>query len=262
MSSPVNRSTGFAGVALVGYTVIPALLVGLVDVREVKRNTITAAMTARYGVTPRLEVEGRLPYVYRQDSTISRELGEGTAIDTAFTRKGLRGLAFENAFAGATSFLRRTYTKDLTGVDLAITGVPFDQAVTHRTGTRFGPRAIREASSLQPYDPPHGWGTDPLADLNVIDYGDLAFDYAKTADFPETLEKFPRELDFISTVPADWSESHLIAGEVGDYAIFARKDRNSEDWYMGGVNDATGIAREVAHDEVELSHGNGKRHDE
>ena len=99
-------------------------------------------------------------------------------VDTAFTRKGLRGYAFENAFAGATSFLRRSYTKDLAGVDLAVTGVPFDQAVTHRTGTRFGPRAIREASTLQPYDPPQGWGTDPLQDLNVIDYGDLAFDYA------------------------------------------------------------------------------------
>ena len=58
-------------------------------------------------------------------------------VDTAFTRKGLRGYAFENAFGGAASFLRRSYTKDLTGVDLAITGVPFDQAVTHRTGTRF-----------------------------------------------------------------------------------------------------------------------------
>ena len=34
-------------------------------------------------------------------------------------------------------------------MDLAITGVPFDQAVTHRSGTRFGPRAIREASTLQ-----------------------------------------------------------------------------------------------------------------
>ena len=108
-------------------------------------------------------------------------------VDTAFTRKGLRGYAFENAFGGATSFLRRTYTKDLAGVDLAVTGVPFDQAVTHRTGTRFGPRAIREASTLQPYDPPQGWGTDPLQDLNVIDYGDLAFDYAKTADFPDRL---------------------------------------------------------------------------
>ncbi|MFY8145758.1 MAG: arginase family protein, partial [Rhodobacter sp.] len=69
-------------------------------------------------------------------------------VDGAFTRKGLRGYAFENAFGGATSFLRRTYTKDLTGVDLAVTGVPFDQAVTHRSGTRFGPRAIREASAL------------------------------------------------------------------------------------------------------------------
>ncbi|MEO8242836.1 MAG: agmatinase [bacterium] len=110
-------------------------------------------------------------------------------VDAAFTRQGLRGYAFENAFGGATSFLRRTYTKDLTGVDLAITGVPFDQAVTHRTGTRFGPRAIREASSLMPYDPPYGWPTNPLEDLSIIDYGDCAFDYAKTSDFPETLTR-------------------------------------------------------------------------
>jgi len=108
-------------------------------------------------------------------------------VDSAFTRKGLRGYAFENAFGGATSFLRRTYTKDLTGVDLAITGVPFDQAVTHRAGARFGPRAIREASALQPCDPPYGWPTHPLEDMAVIDYGDLAFDYAKVADFPDAL---------------------------------------------------------------------------
>ncbi len=59
------------------------------------------------------------------------------------------------------------------------------------------------------------------------------------ADFIEKLAKYPRELDFISQVPADWAESHLVAGDVGDYAVFARKDRNSEDWYVGGVNDAT-----------------------
>ncbi len=110
-----------------------------------------------------------------------------TEVDSAFTRKGQRGLSFENAFGGATSFLRRSYTKDLTGVDLAITGVPFDQAVTHRTGTRFGPRAIREASTLQPYDPPFGWPTNPLEDLNIVDYGDVAFDYARTAEFPDRL---------------------------------------------------------------------------
>jgi alpha-glucosidase len=59
------------------------------------------------------------------------------------------------------------------------------------------------------------------------------------ADFIEKLALYPRELDFISKVPADWAESHLIAGEVGDFAVFARKDRNSADWYIGGVNDAT-----------------------
>ena len=109
-------------------------------------------------------------------------------VDLAFTREDRRGLAYENAFGGATSFLRRRYTKDLAGVDLAVTGVPFDQAVTHRPGTRFGPRAIREASTLQPYDPPYGWGYDPLSELAVVDYGDLAFDYARVGDFPAALK--------------------------------------------------------------------------
>jgi alpha-glucosidase len=63
------------------------------------------------------------------------------------------------------------------------------------------------------------------------------------ADYIERLEQYPRELEFISAVPADWAESHLIAGEVGQFAVFARKDRASEDWYLGGVNDAT--ARDV-----------------
>lgn len=71
------------------------------------------------------------------------------------------------------------------------------------------------------------------------------------ADFVETLAKYPRELDFISKVPADWSESHLIAGEVGDYAMFARKDRNSANWYVGGVNDATARTVTLSFDYLE-----------
>jgi alpha-glucosidase len=59
------------------------------------------------------------------------------------------------------------------------------------------------------------------------------------ADLIENLAKFPKELEFIRQVPADWAESKLVAGEVGDFAIFARKDRNSADWYVGGVNDAS-----------------------
>jgi len=111
------------------------------------------------------------------------------AVDGAFTATDRRGLAYENVFGGATSFLRRRYTKDLTGFDLAVTGVPFDQAVTHRPGTRFGPRAIREASSLQTNDPPYGWdGFDPLSEFAIADYGDMAFDYADVPGVPALLQ--------------------------------------------------------------------------
>ena len=75
-------------IALVGYTVIPALLIGLVDVRETKRNTITAALTGRIGVTNRLEAELKLPYVYRSDSAVSRELFTGTAVERVFNTSG------------------------------------------------------------------------------------------------------------------------------------------------------------------------------
>ena len=75
-------------VALVGYTVIPAILIGLVDVREIKRNTFTTAMTGRTGINNRMEVEVKVPYVYRSDATVSRELFTGTAVERVFDTSG------------------------------------------------------------------------------------------------------------------------------------------------------------------------------
>jgi hypothetical protein len=75
-------------VALVGYTIIPALLIGLIDVREVKRNTLTGTLAGRFGLSNRTEVEMRLPYVYRSDSTVSRELFTGTAVERVFDTSG------------------------------------------------------------------------------------------------------------------------------------------------------------------------------
>ncbi len=75
-------------VALVGYTVIPALLIGLVDVREVKRNTTTALLSLRTGLSNRLEVEAKVPYVYRSDATVSREIFTGTAVENVFNTSG------------------------------------------------------------------------------------------------------------------------------------------------------------------------------
>ncbi|MAP15091.1 agmatinase [uncultured Sulfitobacter sp.] len=108
-------------------------------------------------------------------------------MDMAFTREDLKGPSYELTFGGATSFLRRRYTKDLTGVDIAVTGVPFDQAVTNRPGTRLGPRAIREASALQAPDAPYGWDFDVLSEFAIADYGDLAFDYGHVSQFPAAL---------------------------------------------------------------------------
>lgn len=108
-------------------------------------------------------------------------------MDMAFTREDLKGPSYELTFGGATSFLRRKYTKDLTGVDIAVTGVPFDQAVTNRPGTRLGPRAIREASALQAPDAPYGWDFDVLGEFAIADYGDLAFDYGHVSQFPAAL---------------------------------------------------------------------------
>ena len=75
-------------IALVGYTVIPAILVGVVDVREVKRNTFAAALTGRYGLTNRWEIEARVPYVYRADTSIGREILQGQANNAAFNSSG------------------------------------------------------------------------------------------------------------------------------------------------------------------------------
>jgi agmatinase len=109
-------------------------------------------------------------------------------IDTAITRPGMKGPSFENTFSGLTTFLRRSFTKDLSEADICITGAPFDQAVTNRPGTRLGPRAIREASALQSPDAPYGWGYDVMSDFAIADYGDMAFDYAQPSAFPALLE--------------------------------------------------------------------------
>lgn len=57
------------------------------------------------------------------------------------------------------------------------------------------------------------------------------------ADLPENLAKYPEQLAFVSDVPADWSETKVLDGAVGEYVVIARKDRNSDKWYIGGVTD-------------------------
>ena len=110
-------------------------------------------------------------------------------IDQAFTRTSPYGTHAESTYSGALSFLRRRYTKDLTGVDVAVVGVPFDLATTNRPGTRLGPRAIRAASASLAWCAPYAWDFDPCERLNVIDWGDAHFDHGRPERVPDTLRE-------------------------------------------------------------------------
>jgi alpha-glucosidase len=76
------------------------------------------------------------------------------------------------------------------------------------------------------------------------------------ADLPENLAKHPRELAFIGSVPVDWSESAMLSGEVGQYAVIARKAKGTQDWYVGGVTNGDARTTDVVLDFLEA----GKRY--
>jgi len=94
----------------------------------------------------------------------------------------------EQMYSGALSFCRRRYARDLAGVDLAVLGVPFDTAVSNRPGCRFGPRAIRAASTQLAWS--HAWPSpfDPFEALSVVDWGDVDFDFGHPQRVPGHVE--------------------------------------------------------------------------
>ena len=121
------------------------------------------------------------------DDKKSPATAQPSAVDQAFTRPSPYGTRAEPTYSGALSFLRRKYTKELDGVDLAVVGIPFDLATTNRPGTRFGPRGIRAASASLAWCLPYAWGFDPFERLNVIDWGDVAFDPGQPHLAPEAI---------------------------------------------------------------------------
>ena len=131
--------------------------------------------------------------------------------DLAFTRESPYGTQAEPTYSGALSFLRRNYSKDLDGVDVAVVGIPFDTATTNRPGTRFGPRAIRQASASLAWCRPYAWDFDPLDRLHVIDYGDLYFDHGRPELVPEAIRAGITTLVEAGVIPLALGGDHFIA---------------------------------------------------
>lgn len=96
--------------------------------------------------------------------------------DSAFRAEGGREHWAEMTYGGALSFLRRRYTRDLGGTEVAVMGFPYDSAVTYRPGARLGPRAIRAASVQLAELKAFPFGFDLLASLAVVDRGDAFLD--------------------------------------------------------------------------------------
>jgi hypothetical protein len=72
-------------VAISGFTIFDAIIIGNIEVDDLKRDIFTGAIAARYGITNRLQVDGRVPFLYRQDSEI---FGVGTNTQQEFTSSG------------------------------------------------------------------------------------------------------------------------------------------------------------------------------
>jgi agmatinase/guanidinopropionase len=75
-------------------------------------------------------------------------------------------------FSGITTFMRQPASRDLQDCQVAIVGIPFDSGTSYRSGTRFGPRKIRE-SSLILWGFNTTFGLAPAEALKIIDYGDV-----------------------------------------------------------------------------------------
>ncbi|NPT42503.1 agmatinase [Paraburkholderia sp. 1N] len=127
--------------------------------------------------------------------------------DGAIRRPSLYGSLRENTFAGVLSFMRRKYTHDLTGVDLAITGIPLDIATTFRPGARLGPRAMRAASAQLGTLLPYPWGVNPFNDYAVIDYGDCWLDVHNPMTIKQTI------VDHARTILASGSKMLSFGGD-------------------------------------------------
>ena len=109
--------------------------------------------------------------------------------DNAFTARTPYGLCDEATYAGALSFLRRPYTRNLEGADIAVTGIPFDLATTNRPGARLGPRAVRASSAQLSWGPPWPWGFDPTKRLAIVDAGDCVLDHGRPTEIPASIER-------------------------------------------------------------------------
>ena len=212
-------------VDLIGYTVIPAVLIGLIDARQVRTTTQTGALALRYGLTDRMELELRVPYLHNHTDTTSREIFTGSAQDRVFTSSG-HGLGDIEATAryqtndgGADKpyFVGWLRFKSRTGRDpFDVTTDCVNRCVQNVTGTGM-PLQLPTGSGFYALQPGVTWlyPSDP-----VVFFGNLSY-----------LHNFPRHGVSRRLLGGDRESLGTVdAGDVVDISLgmgFALNDKAS-----------------------------------
>src|SRR5262249_3520685 len=101
-------------------------------------------------------------------------------------------------------------TKDPTGLDAAILGIPFDGGVSFRPGARFGPKEVRNHSLLiRPYNA--ALRASPFAALRVADHGDVDTNPMDIVDTYQRIERAVSGILDAGAVPACVGGDHSIS---------------------------------------------------
>lgn len=175
----------------------------------------------------------------------------------------IRKASEESTFAGALSFMRRRYSRDLTGIDAVVWGIPFDASVTNRPGARFGPQAIRRASAIPSGDPQYPFGFDMFEELAVIDWGDCAFDPGFPMEMAATVraeaEKILDSGAFLYTLGGDhfvtWPLLQAHVARHGPLAL-VQFDAHQDTWDDDGnrIDHGSFVARAVKEGLIDVEH--------
>ena len=185
------------------------------------------------------------------------------SIDRAIRDTPLTGSSDDPTYAGVNSFMRRRYTKSVDDADVVVWGIPFDTAVTNRPGARFGPAAIRRASSIFDNDPQFPFMLDLFERMAVADYGDCGFDAGRPWEIHARIEQEAGEIldtqAFLLSLGGDHSVTlPLLSAHAARHGPLAlvQFDAHQDTWDDDGerLDHGSFVTRAVRDGYVDASH--------